>query len=51
MIAWSFFLHVGFCFFDINNSKLGCWPAVIGSSGEAIQITAIGCKREGDQGQ
>jgi hypothetical protein len=36
MIAWSLFLHDGFHFFDLNNSKLGCWPAVVGLSGEGI---------------
>jgi hypothetical protein len=36
MIAWSLFLHVGFLFFDLNNLKLGRWPAVVGLSGEGI---------------
>jgi hypothetical protein len=41
-IAWSLFLWVGFLFFDLNNSKLGRWPAVVGLSGGGISITAVG---------
>jgi hypothetical protein len=48
MIAWSLFLHVGFLFFDLNNSKLDRWPADVGLSGEGILIKAVGCKREGN---
>ncbi len=51
MIAWSFFHQVGFLFFDLNNSKLGRWPAVVCSSGGGISITAVGRKQEGNQGQ
>ncbi len=50
-IAWSLFLQVRFLFFDLNISKLGCLPAVVGSSVGGISITAVGCEWEGDQGQ
>jgi hypothetical protein len=49
-IACSLFLQVGFLFFDLNNLKLGCWPAVFGSSGGGILITAVESKWEGNRG-